>query len=1173
MEPEPQIACPACGSSNPDGFRFCGACGLALERTCPACGTVLPATFSFCGTCGAAIIPDENPDVRSDEGRDEGGNERKVVTVLFADLAASTELATTLDPEDLHRVYSAYFDAMSAVVDSHGGGVEKFIGDAVVGIFGAPVTHEDDPQRAVRAGLSMQRALDELNGRLLPDLGEELVLRVGIHTGEVISSPATADQALVTGETTSIAARLQSVSPLGGVVVSGRTRRDAGGSFRFEDLGDVSLKGVPQPIAAWSVVGEASGRAGDWAHPLVGRADEVALLDVLLRRCQRDGQPHLATITGSAGVGKTRLAFEFTSTAGVRSVRGRCLPYDGGLRLWPLAEIVKTEASILDSDPPDVIAAKAQAAIGGRFEATAPGGASLATLLSSIGIPVDPDPLAGAGPDVGRRMIVNTWARYFTALATNGPLIAWIEDLHWADDALLDLLDGLMSRVGGPVLFLCLSRPELIVRRPTWGTGGGAASIFELSPLSRTESASFVQELLEGEVDPGVTAAIVDRAGGNPFFATELVRTLAEDGSIDRRDGVWKASGEIALAMPDTVQTAIAARIDRLEPGEKRVLQTASVVGRTFWVGTWNELSGPDVEAAIETLMDRGLVRRRSTSSVAEATEYTFEHALIREVAYGSITRARRASTHRAVADWMERGTRGRDEEFAELIAHHAELAGDPERTARYATLAGHRHRRVYAAEEAIGWYERALAATEELSADHGTSLRAEILHSRGEARKQLGSDEEALRDYEQAAEIGRASGRPWLEAQELSAIASVLRSLERRDEAEAVIPQALDSARRAGLEYLEARVMGLAGELAWDSGDPVRARAQHDDALRISQEARDLEGEAFARTGLTEIGLCQGPLERAIADGTRARQLWRRLGHRPTADNVAQMLGFLRLIAGDRPTAERLFLEALDGARELGMAREESAPLTGLALLSMQRGDLGQARSHLDESIAVAAGSGATRAEISARLVRCLLWQELGAPDLARTDLSALDEVVRPSVSYLRPLRLAARGWVEATEGRGGEARDTFSRARSQAEGLLLPRIACGRFEVLAWRQVGEAEAASEAATWLLGGPGGETPSVAALGAWARAWAAPHGTPDGSRRALELAEDADDATVRWRALALAGIREGVRGDPGAADVLLAEARGVVRAMADSIDDGLRDRFLATADVAALVGE
>ena len=1172
MEPETGIECPACGSSNPDGFRFCGTCGVALERTCSSCGTASPATFRFCGSCGAATAPEVAPDLDPADRDEEAGNERKVVTVLFADLAASTELATRLDPEDLHRVYSAYFDAMSFVVEGHGGIVEKFIGDAVVGVFGAPVTHGDDPQRAVRAGLAMHRSLDELNRGLVPDLGEELVLRVGVHTGEVIASPGSADQALVTGETTSIAARLQSIAPLGGVVVSGRTHQDAAGSFSFEDLGGVALKGVAEPIAAWSVTGETTGRASDGDHPLVGRADEVALLDVLLRRCQRDGNPHLALITGSAGVGKTRLAFEFTAAAGARSVRGRCLPYDGGLRLWPLAEVVKNEASILDSDPPDVIAAKAQVAIGPLFDATAPGGASLATLLSSIGIPVDPDPLAGAGPDVGRRMIVNTWAWYFTTLAADLPLIVWIEDLHWADDALLELLDGLLSRVGGPVLFLCLSRPELLERRSTWGAGG-AASIFELSPLSRPESTSFVRELLEGDVDPAVTATIVDRAAGNPFFATELVRALVEDGSIDRRDGVWRASGEIALAMPDTVQTAIAARIDRLQPGEKRVLQTASVVGRTFWVGTWNELSGPDVESSIETLMDRGLVRRRPTSSVAGATECTFEHALIRDVAYGSITRSRRASTHRAVADWMERGTRGRDEEFAELIAHHAELAGDLERTARYATLAGHRHRRVYAAEEAIRWYERALLATEESDADHASSLRAEILHSRGEAREQLGDDDEALRDFERAAEIGRATGRPWLEAQELSAIASVLRSLERRDEAEAIIPQALDSARRAGLEYLEARVMGLAGELAWDRGDPVQARAQHDEALKISQEARDLEGEAFARTGLTEIGLCQGPLEAAIADGTRARQLWRRLGHRPTANVVAQMLGFLRLVAGDRSAAEGLFLEALEGARELGIGREESTPLTGLAWLSLQRGDLGGAASHLDDAITLATRSGATRAVIAARLARCLLWQEIGAPDLARADLDALDETVRRSVSYLRPVRLAARGWLEVAEGGGGAARATFSRARSEADGLLVPRIACGRFEIFAWYQVGEPEAVAQAATWLLGGSGGSLPSISALGAWASAWADPAGALDGCRRALELTRNDDDVTVRWRALALAAIRERERGDRGGGEALLAEARSLVQRLADSMDDELRHRFLVTPDVTALIGE
>jgi class 3 adenylate cyclase/tetratricopeptide (TPR) repeat protein len=1158
----PFIECPNCGTGNPSGFRFCGGCGQALERPCPSCGAVMGMGLAFCGACGASLSSVERP---GHETLAPAGEERKVVSVLFADLVSSTELATRLDPEDLRELYGSYFEAMSAIVSSHGGALEKFIGDAVVGVFGAPLTHGDDPERAVRAGLAMLAAMAGLNRQLASDLGQDLALRVGIHTGEVIAAPGS-DQALVTGETTSIAARLQAAAPPGGLVVSERTHRDVAASFEAVDLGVLELKGVGVPMGAWRITAEAARSDSDPVRPLVGRTDEIALLEVLLRRCARDQQPHLVTIIGSAGVGKSRLAYEFSRGSGIRWVRGRCLPYGSGLRLWPLAEIVKADAAILDSDPPDVIVEKARERIGRHLDGVDDADVILATVLSSIGFPSEPDPLAGVGRDAGQRMIVNAWSTYLSSLAAPGPLIAWIEDLHWGDDALLDLLEQLVGRIAAPVLLVCLARPELLERRPSWLRGSTSASTVELRPLRHTDGAALVDGLLDGRAEPTLADAIVERAGGNPFFATELVRTLTEDGAIEQRDGVWTASGEISAAMPDTVQMAIAARIDRLEPGVKTVLQMASVVGRTFWTGGLEELSGSREADAIEDLLERGLIRSRSTSMIAGSAEYIFDHALIHEVTYGSIPRARRADAHRSVLDWMERGTRGRDEEFAELLAHHADRAGDPRRTAKYAMLAGHRHRRSYAAEDAIRWYERAARAADEPSLDDTGSLRSEIAHSRGEAWEQLGRYEEALHDYREALAISRATGRDWLEAQELSAIAGALRSLQRLDEAEEVIPQALASAHAAGLEYHESRTMCLAGNVAWDRGDPVLARSHLEDGLRIAREARDLEGEAFARTGLTEIGLCQGPFDRAIEHGERARQLWRRLGHRPMGNTVAGTLGFLRLFTGDIGVAAHLFDTALAGARELGMQREEPLPLIGLALISMQQGELGDALTTLDEAIEIADANVVTTGSIAGRLARIALLQELDATDPLKRALDELDGTA-PGVHTLGAVRRAARAWTLLREGDDDGARAAFLEARIGAEGLLLSRIACGRIEIAAWSRAGDRDAAADAAAWLLEGAREQSPAAEALATWARVRAGNEVSHPST--VTELATRAGDPAILWRALALAAQIADDRGDPAGARAGRGEAAAVIAGLAASVrGDELRSSFLAAPDVA-----
>jgi tetratricopeptide (TPR) repeat protein len=877
------------------------------------------------------------------------------------------------------------------------------------------------------------------------------------------------------------------------------------------------------------------------------------------------------TVVGPAGIGKSRLILEFTNAADVRVVRGRCLPYGSGLRLWPFAQIVKDDASILDSDPPDVIESKAHERIGRRFGKGDGYGSTLRTLLSSIGIPIDADPLAGVGREAAHRMIINAWSEYFSTLASHTTLIAWIEDLHWADDALLDLIDRLLDRIAAPVLFVCPTRPDLLERRPAWVTRGASMSTFDLTPLSPSDSVVLVDGLLDGMADSGLTRMIADRAGGNPFFARELVHTLTEEGAIQRRGGIWVASADIAAAMPDTVQAAIAARIDRLQPSEKRLIQMASVVGRTFWVPGPEELGGADAEIAIDSLLARGMIRPRPSSSLAGSSEFVFEHALTREVAYASIPRSRRAAAHRSVLDWMERRIRGREEEFAELMAHHAELAGDPTLTARFAMLAGHRHRRVYAAEEAIDWYERAAAAVELLPAQRISSVRAELLHSRGEALEQLGRYDEAREDYERALEIARAKRQPWLAAQELAALVSVLRSLERSADAESVIPAALEVAREAGFQYLEARVMYLAGALALDRGDVARARTHHDEGLRIAQEARDLEAEAHARTGLTEVGLCQGPFDRALADGERARRLWLRLGHRPLADALAQVLGFLRLLMGDPTEAESLFDVSLAGARQLGIGRDEPLPRVGLALVAMLRGDVGRSLVELDEAVESARVYGVTKGEIAARLARVLVLQELGAPERATSDLDAVDALLPAAAPYLRAVRLAARGWLHIADGDRQSASAAFTRARSASDGLLLSQMAAGRLEMLAWSAAGDEAATSDTAAWVLEEAAGQCRAAEALAGWALARTHRDGVAAGS--ALELARRANDRTLLWRACLLASDEAREVGHTELATTLRDEARGIVRAVADSLsDEELRAGFVAGSEVAELLG-
>jgi class 3 adenylate cyclase len=627
--------------------------------------------------------------------------ERKVVSVLFCDLVGFTAASERQDPEDVRARIRPYHARLRQEVERYGGRVEKFVGDAVMAVFGAPVVHEDDAERAVRAGLRILEAIAELN-EADPEL--ELQVRVGINTGEaVVALGARPEQGegIVTGDVVNTAARIQAAAPVAGVAVGEQTFRATSRVFEYEPLAPVSVKGKAEPLSLWRATA-ARARFGtditrQYRTPLVGRELEKPLLIGTFERAAQQRSVQLVTIIGEPGVGKSRLVAElFAYLEGkselTRWRQGRCLPYGEGITFWALGEIVKAEAGILESDSAEVAAAKLEAAV-------SPDESERQWLLQRLG------PLVGveAASPAERQELFTAWRRFLEGLAAARPSVLVFEDLHWADEALLAFLEHLAEwSEGVPLLIVCAARPELYERRPGWGAGLRNAHVINLSPLTNQETAELVSHLVS---TTGLTSdleqAILERAGGNPLYAEEFVRLLADRGGIDTADAL----------LPNTVQALIAARLDTLSPERKSLLQDAAVVGKVFWAGALAEIGGRDpseVELALHELARKELVRPVRRSSMEGERECAFWHLLVRDVAYAQIPRAERARRHRAAAAWIERQARDRVEDLAEVLAYHylqalelAEATGDAKQAGELAAPA--RHFLALAGERALG--------------------------------------------------------------------------------------------------------------------------------------------------------------------------------------------------------------------------------------------------------------------------------------------------------------------------------------------------------------------------------------------------------------------------------------------------------------------------------------
>ncbi|MEX2204121.1 MAG: adenylate/guanylate cyclase domain-containing protein [Actinomycetota bacterium] len=673
--------CPSCSTQNPDTARFCQSCGSSLVPACPVCGAERPQGGRFCPSCGTSLASDDVP----------VGQERRLVTILFADVSGSTALGERLDPERLQEVLAAYFQAMREEIEAEGGTVEKFIGDAVMAAFGVPVAHEDDPARALRAAVRMRRRLDEVNADLDARFGVRLAIRTGVNTGEVLAATeAKPGEPMVTGDAVNVAARLEQTAEPGSIVVAERTARAARG-FRFRELGAQDLRGKDHAVPAVLLEDLAPERpergVPGLRAPMVGREQELSLLRTLFERSAAEGRPNLVTIYGDPGVGKSRLTAEFLAETGRLEtpptvVRGRCLPYGEGITYWPMAEILKGLAGVRDTDTTEATLERILALGADLLTSDVASNPRKATaaLAYTVGVRDPEFSFEAAEPREVRAKIHAAWRSLFSALAARSPVIAVVEDIHWADGVLLDLLEELADKVVGPALFLCPARPEVTKRRPGWGGGRGNVSSIALEPLSLEDADRLVGFLLAVEELPaGVHARILERAEGNPFFLEEIVRHLIDEGLIVREGNRWRASAAIGdVEIPDTVQGVLAARIDLLEPVEKRALQRAAVVGRVFWPGPVGRLLNGDRERLRETLdrlEDRELVRSRLTSTIAGEPEFIFKHILTRDVAYESLPRRDRATAHSAVAEWIESTTGERRDEFAELLAYHYEEA------------------------------------------------------------------------------------------------------------------------------------------------------------------------------------------------------------------------------------------------------------------------------------------------------------------------------------------------------------------------------------------------------------------------------------------------------------------------------------------------------------------
>ncbi|MGH3104976.1 MAG: adenylate/guanylate cyclase domain-containing protein [Gaiellaceae bacterium] len=915
---------------------------------CSNCGEQNAERARFCSNCAQPLA----------DGDESSPYVRKMVTVLFCDVTGSTSLGEQLDPESLRRVMLRWFDAMRAALERHGGTVEKFIGDAVMAVFGVPVLHEDDALRAVRAAEEMRSVLAELNDELETVWGVRLETRTGINTGEVVTGELGGGRTLATGDAVNVAARLQQAAEPGEILIGTETYRLVQGAVKAGPLEAYSLKGKSEAVAPWRlerVVKGARGLLSQLDSPLVGRLGERALLAEAFERAVAERRCELVTVTGAAGVGKSRLAHDFVvRLLDASAMQGRCLPYGDGITYWPVVEIVKQAAGITEDDSPEAARAKIRALV-----ADEPDAEQISDGVAGV---------VGLAGDATPRSEEAFWSlrKLFEVLGRTHPLVLVFEDIHSAEPTLLDLLEYLAGwSKGSPIVLLCLARPDLLDARPSWPVA------LQLEPLELEETSELITNLLGSSLqDESVERRIADAADGNPLFVSELLRMMMDEGLLKEQDGDWHAARAIThLDIPVTIHALLAARLDGLEPGERAVLQRAAIAGKIFWWGAVSELSPEDLKSEVGThlhsLLRKKLIFPEEVTGFDGEDGFRFGHVLVRDAAYRSIPKGLRAELHSRYADWLLRKAGEREIESEEIIGYHLEQAylaraelgpvddRGRELAARAGSLLGSAGRRAFARDDmpaALKLLDRAVSLVtaddpERLELMRGLSnafwtvgelnraegLLTELIEaaraagdrrlewyavleraSRRTVTDPAASTEDLLRAASDAAAVFEEFDDDLGLARAWRAIAHVSRRRCRFGEAKEQLERALSHVRRAGGAPEEARIVdALCTALLYG---PTPA----DDAVRRCAELlREAKGNRLMEANVlsSEAGLqaMRGEFDEARSLCTRARAIYEELGLLLPIAGLTGISGAIELLAGDVAAAEEHLREGYD--------------------------------------------------------------------------------------------------------------------------------------------------------------------------------------------------------------------------------------------------------------------
>ena len=707
--------CTACGEANESGRKFCGECGQRLMLLCPTCGEGNSPGSKFCGECGARVTDSADRPSEAPIRPSNAITERRLVSVLFADLVGFTTFAESRDAEEVRAMLSVYFDEASAAIHRHGGVVEKFIGDAVMAVWGAPVAHEDDAERAVRAALEVVDRVAALGSRL----GLPLQARAGVLTGEAVATSSSDDEGRVTGDMVNTAARLQSAAEPGTVLVGERTRRATGEAIAYTSIGEVAMKGKSEPQQAWRadrVRGVRHGEGAALEPPFIGRDDELRLAKDTLIATGRDGRARLLHLSGVAGLGKSRLVLELRKyvdglTEDVYWHEGRCPSYGEGITFYALAEMVRSRLGIAESDSADLV----RAALAECLERYVPDRDEREWMSPRLGHLLGIE----TAPPGEREELFMAWRRLFECVAEHGTVVLVVEDMQWADEGLMDFLDSLLewSRLS-PVLLVTAARPELSARRPGWGSAARLASIMQLEPLGDDAMRAMVTSWVDGVADKDVER-IVSRAEGVPLYAVETMRMLADRGSLTPTETGYMVVGTLGEQwdVPETLHSLVAARLDALPVDERALIQDAAVAGASFTADGVAVVAGIDVTGVAPTLRElvrKEVLRIEFDPRSPERGQYRFCQEVIREVAYSTLSKAARGAKHRRAATWFAGLD---DDDLAGVVAHHLAKAIEAEPSASDADEL---------TDQALTWLDRAAERAASLGSPALARLYAE---------------------------------------------------------------------------------------------------------------------------------------------------------------------------------------------------------------------------------------------------------------------------------------------------------------------------------------------------------------------------------------------------------------------------------------------------------------